>query len=89
MKYLPATGQRLPAQVSNNMANESANESVERTAKNQPISAFLEFADLEKFKSAFEIFGVSKFDHLQDVHEDDLQNFSMYFDLIFDFTNKE
>ena len=64
------------------MANKRV-EHVEGTAKNQPIFVFLDFADLKKFTSAFEILGVSKFDHLQDVKEEDLRNFGMYFDLIF------
>ncbi len=44
---------------------------------NQPLSVFLEFADLTKFKSAFETFGVDKYDHLADVQHDDLRNFGM------------
>ena len=62
------------------MANETVEHVQAGTAKNQPISAFLDFADLKKFTSAFEGFGVTKFDHLQDVQEEDLQNFGMYVD---------
>ena len=43
----------------------------------QPISIFLEFADLKNYEALFQGFGVDKFDHLNDVEEDDLPKYGM------------
>ena len=51
------------------------------SVNDQPISIFLEFADLAKFKTVFQGFGVEKFDHLNDVQDDDLLKFGMYVEL--------
>ena len=43
----------------------------------QSISIFFEFADLKNYEALFQGFGVDKFDHLNDVEEDDLRKFGM------------
>jgi hypothetical protein len=61
------------------MANSTEKETL--SVNDQPISIFLEFADLAKFKTVFQGFGVEKFDHLNDVQDDDLLKFGMYVEL--------
>ena len=36
---------------------------------------FLRYADLEKYKDVFEMSGLRKIDHLEDVQEEDLHKF--------------
>ncbi|CAB4032481.1 Hypothetical predicted protein [Paramuricea clavata] len=57
------------------MANSTEKESL--SVNDQPISIFLEFADLATFKTVFQGFGVEKFDHLNDVQDDDLLKFGL------------
>ena len=61
------------------MANSTEKETL--SVNDQPISIFLEFTDLAKFKTVFQGFGVEKFDHLNDVQDDDLLKFGMYVEL--------
>ena len=61
------------------MANSTEKETL--SVNDQPISIFLEFADLAKFKTVFQGFGVEKFDHLNDVQDYDLLKFGMYVEL--------
>ena len=61
------------------MANSTEKETL--SVNDQPISIFLEFADLAKFKTVFQGFGVEMFDHLNDVQDDDLLKFGMYVEL--------
>ena len=61
------------------MANSTEKETL--SVNDQSISIFLEFADLAKFKTVFQGFGVEKFDHLNDVQDDDLLKFGMYVEL--------
>ena len=50
------------------------------SSNDQPISTFLKFADLGKFETIFESFGVHKFEHLSDVQVEDLYKFGKQYE---------